>query len=128
MSQDIAIFLSLSGANAETVRTNRSRQCPFKSQYVIFIWLYSPLLDLGRFPSFLYFTQSVGFFGRGISPSQGLYLHTVQHKRRINAHNTDIHALSGIRTHDPSIRASEDSSCLRPRGHCDRLKSQSIFN
>jgi hypothetical protein len=30
---------------------------------------------------------------------------------------TDIHALSGIRTHDPSVRASEDNSCLRPRGH-----------
>jgi hypothetical protein len=36
-----------------------------------------------------------------------------------NTH-TDIHAFSGIRTHDPSIRASEDSSCLRPRGHSDR--------
>jgi hypothetical protein len=32
----------------------------------------------------------------------------------------NIHALSGIRTHDPSVRASEDSSCLRPLGHCDR--------
>jgi hypothetical protein len=40
---------------------------------------------------------------------------------RINAHNTDIHALSRIRTHDPSVRASEDTSCLRPRGHCDGL-------
>jgi hypothetical protein len=28
--------------------------------------------------------------------------------------------LSGIRTHDPSVRADEDSSYLRPRGHCDR--------
>jgi hypothetical protein len=27
--------------------------------------------------------------------------------------NTDIHALSGIRTHDPSVPASEDISCLR---------------
>jgi hypothetical protein len=34
-----------------------------------------------------------------------------------------IHALSGIRTHDPSVRASEDSSCLRPRGYCDRRTS-----
>jgi hypothetical protein len=37
--------------------------------------------------------------------TQGRYLHT------------DIHALSGIQTHDPSVRASEDSSCLRSRGH-----------
>jgi hypothetical protein len=27
--------------------------------------------------------------------------------------HTDIHASSGILTHDPSFRASEDSSCLR---------------
>jgi hypothetical protein len=33
---------------------------------------------------------------------------------------TDIHASSGIRTHDPSVRAGGDVSCLRPRGHCDR--------
>jgi hypothetical protein len=64
------------------------------------------------------YIQSIALLGRGIRPSQGLYLHT-EHKHRINAHNTDIHALSGIRTHDPSVRASEDSSCLRPRGHRD---------
>jgi hypothetical protein len=31
--------------------------------------------------------------------------------------NTDIRALSKIRTNDPSFRACEISSCLRPRGH-----------
>jgi hypothetical protein len=41
---------------------------------------------------------------------------------RINAHNTDIHAFSGIRTHDSSFRESEDSSCLTPRGHCEGLE------
>jgi hypothetical protein len=55
-----------------------------------------------------------------MSPSQGLYLHTGQHKNRINVHNTDIHALSGIRTHDHSFRESEDSSCLGQHGHRDR--------
>jgi hypothetical protein len=39
-------------------------------------------------------------------------------KHRKNAH-TDIHTSSGIRTHNPSVRANEDSSCLRLRGHCD---------
>jgi hypothetical protein len=52
-------------------------------------------------------------------PTQGRYLHTGQHRHRINAY-TDILALSGIRTNDPRVRASEDSSCRRPRGHCDR--------
>jgi hypothetical protein len=46
-----------------------------------------------------------------------------QNKHRINPY-TDIHALSGIRTHDPRVKASEDSSWLRPNSHCDRsLKS-----
>jgi hypothetical protein len=34
--------------------------------------------------------------------------------------HTNIHALSRIRTHDLSVRASEDSSCFIGRGHCDR--------
>jgi hypothetical protein len=55
-----------------------------------------------------------------ISPSQGRYLHAGQHKHRINAH-TDIYAMSGIRTHDPSVRVSEDSSCLRLLGYLDWL-------
>jgi hypothetical protein len=79
-------------------------------------WLYSPLLGPGLFFSYVnVFTQTVGLLWQVISPSQGRYLHKGQHKHRINAH-TNIHALSGIRTHDPSV----DSSCLRPRGHCER--------
>jgi hypothetical protein len=35
-------------------------------------------------------------------------------------HNTDIHDLSWFRSHDSSVRVDEDSSCLRPHGHCDR--------
>jgi hypothetical protein len=34
-----------------------------------------------------------------------------------------MHALNGIRTHDLRVRASEDSSCFRPRGYCDRPTS-----
>jgi hypothetical protein len=69
--------------------------------------------------SFSYsYIQTAGLLGRGTRPSQGRYLHTGQNKLRINAH-TDIHALIGIRTHDFSVRASEENSCLKPRGHCD---------
>jgi hypothetical protein len=83
-------------------------------------WLYSPLLGPGLFFSFvIFFTQTIGLLGRVISPSQDRYLHTGQHKHRIKAH-TDIHASSGIRFHDPIVRASEDCSCLRPRDHRDR--------
>jgi hypothetical protein len=98
-------------------------------QFPIFM---APQGFVGSWPLFFSvswsYTQSVGLLGRGISPSQDLYLHTEQHKHRINAHNTDIHASSEIRTHDPSVRASEDSSCLRPRGHCDWLRQFPYYN
>jgi hypothetical protein len=74
------------------------------------------VLGHSRFFNFLIYTQSVGLLERGISLSQGLYLHTKhKHKHRINPH-THIPVSSGIRTHDPSVRASEDVSCLGPRG------------
>jgi hypothetical protein len=45
------------------------------------------------------FRHMVGLLGLVISPSQGLYLHrTKQHRKT----RTNIHVLSGIRTHDPS--------------------------
>jgi hypothetical protein len=60
------------------------------------------LKDLGRltYRRFLeLFRQTIGLLARVISPSQGLYLHrTTQHRKT----RTTIHALSGIRTHDPS--------------------------
>jgi hypothetical protein len=68
--------------------------------------------DLADFPVSWSYTQSVGVLGWGICPSQGLYLRTEQHNRGINAHDTDMHALSGIRTQDLSVPGSEDSSCL----------------
>jgi hypothetical protein len=83
-------------------------------------WLYNPLLGPGLFfSSVIIFTQSVWPVRWVISPSQGRYLDTGQHEHRIDLH-TNIRALSWIRTHDPSVRAGEDSSCLKPRGHYDR--------
>jgi hypothetical protein len=73
--------------------------CYFPLFYsLIHQWLYNPLLGPDLFFSFvIFFTQTVGLLGRVISPSQGRYLYTGQHKHRINAH-TDIHVLNGIRT------------------------------
>jgi hypothetical protein len=84
-------------------------------------WSIGHLWNASFHLKFLNLRQSVGLLGRGISPSQGRYLHRTTQKHKINAHNTDIHALSGIRTHDPSVRAGEHVSYLRPAGHCDRL-------
>jgi hypothetical protein len=89
--------------------------------------LYSPLLGPDFFFSvIIFFTQTVGLLGRVISPSQGRYLHTGQHKQNAN---TDIHALSGIRTYDPNVRASEDSSCLTAgaRHACARRETRLAF-
>jgi hypothetical protein len=44
-----------------------------------------------------------------------------QNKR---THTPNIHALSGIRAHDHSVRGSEDSSYLRWLGYRDRLASE----
>jgi hypothetical protein len=40
--------------------------------------------------------------------------------------NTNIHDLSSIRTHDPSVSASEVNSCLKPRGNHNRLSTQGV--
>jgi hypothetical protein len=68
-----------------------------------------------------HFPERVGLLGRVISQSQGRYLNTRQYKHKINAytHQTSM-PLSGIRTHDPSVRASEHRSWLRPHGYCDQ--------
>jgi hypothetical protein len=85
--------------------------------------LYSSLLGLGRvFSSVIFFTQSVGLLSRVISPSQGRYLHTGQHKYRINAH-TDIMPWVGFETTIPEFERAKTVHVLdhlRPRGHCDR--------
>jgi hypothetical protein len=65
--------------------------------------------------------KSVGLLGRVISPLQGLYLNTGQHKQNKRIHTPNIHALSGIQTHDTNVRTNEDNLYLRPREHCDRL-------
>jgi hypothetical protein len=51
-----------------------------------------------------------------ISPSQRPLPDNTQHSQQ-----TNIHATSGIRSHDLSRRAAVDL-CLRPRGHWDRLR------
>jgi hypothetical protein len=69
---------------------------------VIFSVVLQSLTHLGRltYRRFLeLFRHMVGLLGRVVSPSQGLYLHRITQHRKTR---TNIHALSGIRTHDPS--------------------------
>jgi hypothetical protein len=69
--------------------------------------------------SFLILRQFVGLLGRGISTSPGRYLHRTTQTEWTY---TNIHASSGIRIHNLSVRADEDSWCPRPLGYCDRLE------
>jgi hypothetical protein len=61
-------------------------------------------------------THYVGLLGQGIRRSQVLYLSAEQHKHRINAHNTEIHALSEIRAHDPIVRALDCAATVTDKG------------
>jgi hypothetical protein len=68
----------------------------------------------------------VGLLGRVISQSQGLYLHrTTQHRKT----RTNIHALSGIRTHDPSTQPAKTHASDRTvtvTGSCFQVLFQNI--
>jgi hypothetical protein len=82
-------------------------------------YLSMALQPLWTLPAFLIYTQSVGILGRGsVRRKAATY---TQSNTNTEERHTDTHALSGIRTHDPSVRAAEDGSCHRPRGHCVRI-------
>jgi hypothetical protein len=89
--------------------------------HIFFLWLYSPWRALaashiGRFLEL--FRHMVGLLGRVMSPSQGLHLHrTTQHRKT----RTNIHALRGIRTHEPSNQLAKTHASDRTAtvtGHC----------
>jgi hypothetical protein len=76
-----------------------------------------PLWSIGMISQFLDHSQTVGLLGRVISSSHGLCLNT---ETRTPTHTSNIQVLSGSGTHDPVLRASEDSACLRLLGYRDR--------
>jgi hypothetical protein len=53
--------------------------------------------------------------------------HRTTQTQNKHIHTPNIHALSGIWTHDPCVRASEDSSCLRSLNYCDRLNPTLLY-
>jgi hypothetical protein len=61
------------------------------------------------------YTQSVGLFGRSISPSQGSYLHTGQHKHI----HTSMSRMEFEHT-NPRLWVGGDGSCLTLRGLYDQ--------
>jgi hypothetical protein len=93
----------------------------FACKFIFFPVALQSLKDLGRliYRRFLeLFRQMVGLLGRVISPSQGLYLHRKTQNRKTR---TNIHALSGIRTHDPSNQPAKTHAS-------DRTATVTCFN
>jgi hypothetical protein len=94
----------------------------------VFEWLYSPC---GPWTLF----QSPDLFTIGRTPwtSDKLVARSLPQHRRTQTQNKhiytlNIHALSGIRIHHHSVRASEDSSCLRLLGNRDRQISEDLLH
>jgi hypothetical protein len=50
----------------------------------------------------------------------GVFNASIHTKRPKHRRKDDIHALSGIRTHEPSVWQGENISCFWPPGHRDR--------
>jgi hypothetical protein len=89
----------------------------------LIIFFMALLPSVGPWPLFSFLILCTG--GRtpwtGNQPvARPLATHRTTQRQNKRTKYRHIHASSGIRTHDYSVRASEDSSCLRPRGHCDR--------
>jgi hypothetical protein len=89
-------------------RSNSSLACQ-DSQRNLQACFFSMALQPIQGPDLFIFSQTVGLLGRVMSPSQGRYLNTGQHKQNKRIHTPNIRAVSGIRTHDRSVRAREDS-------------------
>jgi hypothetical protein len=77
------VFLSLPYFR-KFVAVNFNGELPFSDYYPSMAL--QPFVGPWPLFSLLIYTQSVGLIGRGISPSQGRYLDTEQHKHTINAH------------------------------------------
>jgi hypothetical protein len=89
----------------------------------IYLWLYSPLLDLGHFFSFL------TFYTVGRTPwmeDQPVARPMPTHKtaQTQNSRTQTLMLQVGFEPRIPVFKGGKDSSRLRPRGHCDRQENK----
>jgi hypothetical protein len=111
---------SYSGARDLVSPGTQTTGTPALLLYFFFLWLDSPWGPMPRHFTTLHDHTdrhtTVGRTPLDEGPARRRDL-TTQHLQQ-----TDIHALGGIRTHDPSKRAAADPS-LRPHDHWDRPPS-----
>jgi hypothetical protein len=92
----------------------------YPARYFFFQWFFQPIQDPGLLLSpVIIFTDSRTPWTSDQPIARPLPKRRTTQTQNECIHTPNIHALSWIRTHHPSVRASEDSSCLRPRGNCD---------
>jgi hypothetical protein len=87
-----------------------------------FYWLYSPRGSWSLFQFYDHFTDGRTPWASDQLVARPLTTNRTTQTQNKHIHTQNIHALCGIRIHDPGFRASEDNSCLRPRVYCDRLR------
>jgi hypothetical protein len=75
------------------------------------------------------FSVSLIIFTDGSIPwtADQLVARPLPKQRTTQTHTPNIHAFSGIRTHDPCFRVSEDSACIRSLGYRDRQCIRIIY-
>jgi hypothetical protein len=84
-----------------------------------FHWFFQPIRGPGLlFSSVIIFTDGRTPWTSDQPVARPLSKHRTTQTQNKSMHILNIHALSGIRTHDPSVRG-EDSSCLRQLGYGD---------
>jgi hypothetical protein len=118
-SEDMTRGSSLTVSNSENKNQSRRRRHHHHHRRL------SRIMTLCRFRFRIYSSETYeSIWTVGMTPWTGDQpdarpLPTQDNTTQKNA-DTHIHVSSEIRTRDPSVRAAEDSTCLRPRG-------QSIF-
>jgi hypothetical protein len=100
-----------------------SKIVSFSTIFPICLWLYSHLLGLGRFFSFLISTRTGGLLGRGISLPQGRYLHTGQPQTQ----NRRTCLMWHLNPRSQCLSGGEDSSCLSHIPHAFYISRKSNF-
>jgi hypothetical protein len=112
------------GTEAMRKRNHISTSQQTQTYINIFHWFYSPI---GSWP-LIFSLMIIVTDGRTPWTSDQLVTrplpkHRTTRTQNEHIHTPNIHALSGIWAHDPGFRACEGSSCLRPSGYRDRLRT-----
>jgi hypothetical protein len=93
----------------------------FSIRFSVFSSHLFPVWSIGIISQFLdHFTDCRNPWTGGQLVVKPLPKHRTTQTQNKHIHIPNIHALCGIRTHDPGFQASEDSACLRQHDYRDR--------